>query len=127
LQHPGTVFQHIRIPDAQDTIAFQIKPTVALCVARGAGMLTAVHFYDQAAVMTGKVDNVSANRRLPAEAQPIKPVRSERRPQNSLCVGHIAAKRFGATARDWRDRTMGGRLTPLPDRCAVRPPPQGGR
>src|ERR1043165_4692030 len=123
-----SIGQNIRIPEAENPVAFRLEPTIALDVAFVLRVLSAVDFDDQVSLVTDEIDNEAPNGRLPAEAKAAQPMSAQRRPSTLLSGGHLAPQCLGACALKSHDRPMGGGLlTPLPDRYAVRPPPQGGR
>jgi hypothetical protein len=91
-------------------------------------MLSAVDFNDQQTIVTAEINNEPSDRHLAAETQAVQPMRTQCGPQVRFSVRHLTAEIFCAAALNGRNRPMGGFLaTPLPDRFAVRPPPQGGR
>ncbi len=91
-------------------------------------MLPTVDFNDQSGAVTGELHNETSDRRLTTEAQPFQPMRPECIPQPRLSIRHLVTQGFRAAAMILRYRAVSSLfVTPLPDRFAVRPPPQGGR
>jgi hypothetical protein len=71
LQYPRAIFQHIGIPEPRDAIALRLEPAIARRIAASFGMVAAIDLNDQTLVVAHKINNVSANWRLTAEAQAI--------------------------------------------------------
>jgi len=115
------------IPKAKNPITLRIEPSIALNVPCVLGMLPTIDLDNETSFVTDEVDDEAADQRLAPETQAIEAMRSQRGPKTVLGIRHAAAQRLGASALKFRDGPMGGRVTPLPDRFAVRPPPQGGR
>ena len=90
-------------------------------------MLAAIDFDNKPMLLAHKINNEWTNRGLTTEAQAIESMRTQCSPQTALCICHFMTQRFRKSSHFWRNRTMRRLLTPLPDRFAVRPPPQGGR
>jgi hypothetical protein len=128
LKNTLAIFEHIRIPEPQHPIALRLQPAIARYVALRFRMLAAIQFDHQSPLVTHKVDDVLANWRLPAKAQSIEAVGAELHPERSFRIRHFGTHRFGAKTVELRNRAMClWRHTRLPDRSAIRPPPQGGR
>jgi hypothetical protein len=98
---------------------------IALGVARRVSMLTAIDFDDEAMFVTHKISDERPDRRLAPKADAFQSMRAKRRPKVPFCFGQVFAQSFGVAAMNRRNRPMSN--TPLPNRVAGRPPPQGGR
>ena len=63
LLHPLQIAQYFRIPKSQDPKALRLKPGSPLRLVRLVfGVLTAIHFDDQASLETHKIDKITPNR-----------------------------------------------------------------
>jgi hypothetical protein len=62
------VRQHVVVPEAQNAPASRFKPNCAPAVGLAFVVLAAIGFYDQTMARTGKVGDVSTDRKLPAKA-----------------------------------------------------------
>ena len=69
LQNAFTIAQDIRIPEAENPVAFRFKPTIAFDVSFVFRMLSAVDFDDQMPLVTNEVDNEAPNRCLSSKAK----------------------------------------------------------
>jgi hypothetical protein len=118
----------IRIPEAKDAISSRFKPLITANIIFVLVMLTAVYFNYQLKFVTHKIDDVLTDWRLPSKADSIEAMRAKQIPKAPFRFSHLVAQRFCSCAIDLRRSAMvRGMPTPLPDRFAVRPPPQGGR
>jgi hypothetical protein len=72
-QHPVDVRKDIVIPEAQNTIALQLKPGRSSIVLLGLRpVLATVKFDDKLKVVGGKIGDVRANLDLPAEMRALQ-------------------------------------------------------
>jgi hypothetical protein len=126
-QHAIAIAQHIGIPESKNAIPLRLKPTIAFGVAKVLGVLPTIDFDDQTPLVANEVDDETSDRNLATEAQPGLPVRAQRGPETKLGIGHAASQRLRARTMKSGNRPVRRLSTPLPDRFAVRPPPQGGR
>jgi len=91
-------------------------------------MLTAIDFNNESALLADEINNERSNWRLTPESKTIKTMRSQGGPQATLRVSHVVTQRSRkAPLRRCNSAMRHWLQTPLPDRFAVRPPPQGGR
>ena len=83
--------EHIIIPEAQHSIPFTLKPTIAVAVAFTLQMLTAIDFDDQHRFQARKVDNVRSDRDLAAKSPICKLAPAQSIPETLLRVRHPGA------------------------------------
>ncbi len=67
LQNLFTIPKHIIIPESQDYITLIFKPGISYFIILIIRMLSVFHFYNQLTLKTYKINNISADNRLPAE------------------------------------------------------------
>jgi hypothetical protein len=127
LKHTFAILEQVGIPETQHTIALRLQPSISPDVVLRFRMLTAIQLDHKAPLVTNKVNDILANRSLPAKAQSIEAVGAELHPERSLGIRHLRTHRFCAETVQPFYRPVRLWRTPLPDRFAIRPPPQGGR
>jgi hypothetical protein len=126
-QDTVAITQHVVIPEAENPITLRRQPPIALDIAGILGVLAAIDLDDKASLMANEIDDEATDQSLPPKAQAVEAMRAQRRPETMFGIGHVAAQRFRACTTYCRHPPVSGDVTPLPDRFAVRPPPQGGR
>jgi len=128
LKNAISIFQNFRIPKVQHAITSGVEPVVPTKIVLPFGVLSAVEFNHQTVFMTDKVDDEGTDRSLAAKCDSCKPMRAKPIPEAFLRLSHFVTQRPGIGPLNIRNGAMMWRLlAPLPDRFAVRPPPQGGR
>jgi hypothetical protein len=101
---------------------------IAFEIFSGLRVLSTIEFDDQPTVVTDKIDNETSDRCLTSKTQSHQTMGAQCLPQSHFGICHFMAQILRMAAMNRRYLAMGGLLaTPLPDRFAVRPPPQGGR
>jgi|SRR6476646_6777434 len=83
---------HIRIPKAENAIAFGFEPLLPLRVAfdfKTNGVLTAVQLNHKILRMAHKIHDKWIDRSLAAKAQSVEAVRAEPHPENSFGISHF--------------------------------------
>jgi hypothetical protein len=98
LQNPFAILQHLVVPEAKHLppLAFQIG--VSGLIARAFRVLRSVGFDDQLSANAKKVDNVGADRDLPAKLNAIQATVAQEAPEAKLGVGRRSAHRSSARA-----------------------------
>jgi len=122
--------EHVRIPKAENAITFGFEPLLSFGVAldfKVTSVLAAVQLNHKILRMAHEIHDKRTDRRLAAKAQSTEAVRAESHPESSFGIGHFRTHRFGSKPVQASNRPMCRGDTPLPVRCADRPPPQGGR
>jgi hypothetical protein len=91
-------------------------------------VLPTVNLNNEVVIVANKIDDELPNQGLSPKAKTVQSVRAQFSPQLELGVGHLMTQRLCEASLFRSERAMRGLAgTPLPDRFAVRPPPQGGR
>ncbi len=102
--------QNVIIPEAQHNPAIGLQP----CRSGGIiteglifRMLATIQLDNQPLIRAGEVHDVTGNRNLPSEAEPLQPVRAYRIPEFQLRVCHCLAHALGIGTTQRRNRRMG--------------------
>jgi hypothetical protein len=88
-QHAFRIAQHVRIPEAQDTIALPSKGSVAPPIALACIVLTSINLDDHALFLAKKIDNPGPDRHLTAKFPPSKASISQLIPQPAFGDGRV--------------------------------------
>src|ERR1700733_5351354 len=103
LQNPFALLQHLVVPEAKHLPALVRQISVTDIVANAFGVLRTVNLHNQLSPNAKKVDNVRADRDLPAKLESAEATIAQRAPEAQLAVGRRAAHRSGARALVRRD------------------------
>jgi hypothetical protein len=103
LQDTFAILQHLVVPEPKDFPALAFQIGVTNIVARAFCVLRAVSFDDQLSANAKKVDNVGADRNLPAKLNAIQTTVAQQAPEAKLAVGRRSAHRSSARALVRRD------------------------
>ena len=113
------IFVERSVPQTLHMVAAPFKPTVAAAVIGslfGLGVAAAVKLNHQLRRMACEIDDVVADRRLPADAQTLLIQRTKACPEQALRLGHRtseftrACDGHGLTIRAWRELCEAPRL-----------------
>jgi hypothetical protein len=107
LQNPFAILQHLVVPKAKHLPALARQISVTDSVTKAFRVLRAVSLDDQLSANTKKVDNVGADRNLPAKLEPAEATIAQKTPESELAVGRGSAHRSGAGALVRRDARVG--------------------
>ena len=97
--HSINLGQDLIIPETQHSVAVRIEESSAFgvgCDGLSLAVLAAIHFNDDAFLVTREVDEVGTDRRLPTEMGAFGRQPAQMPPELSLGLGHGAAKRASA-------------------------------
>ena len=98
LAHRLRLPEHLMVPEPQDPEAACTQERIALAVPRRIGVLSPIHFHHESRRQTGEIDDVDADRMLPAKAVAIELAHAQVTPEQSLGVCHGGAQRSRAVA-----------------------------
>ena len=113
VQHAGSIFQNIGIPETKYPITLGGEPAIAFQVSCRIGMLSSVEFNNQPAIMADEINNETPDRRLATKAQAVQSVCAQRCPQARLSVRHLADGEI-LHGHDVTVKRRDGRSLPLP-------------
>lgn len=111
------IFQHLVVPEPQNTIALFSKPAIAPGITLAAGMLPAIYLDNETALSAHKIDRVAADRDLPDKFEPGQSPCAKDLPQPLFSLGRTAPK-SPCTRRGFGVRPPHLTFTPLPAPCA---------
>jgi hypothetical protein len=97
-QNTLAILQHLVVPEAKDFPALVREISVADSVARTFCVLRTVGFDNQLSPNAKKVDNVGADRNLPAKLESAEATIAQKTPPAELRVSRRSADRSGARA-----------------------------
>jgi hypothetical protein len=94
LQNATKIFQHIIVPETQDTKALCPQPCIAFRIIRrfGRSVLPTIDLNDEPCFEADKIHNIRTNRKLSPKRQTLKAMRSQPLPDFRLRIGHAAPK-----------------------------------
>ena len=98
LQNPFAILQHLVVPEPKHLPALVRQISVTDIVANAFGVLRTVNLHNQLSPNAKKVDNVRADRDLPAKLESAEATIAQQAPQAQFAVGRRAAHRSGARA-----------------------------
>ena len=98
LQNPFAILQHLVVPEAKHLPALVRQISITEIVANAFGVLRTVGFHNQLSANAKKVDNVGADRDLPAKLESAEATVAQKTPEAQLAVGRRAAHRSSAGA-----------------------------
>ena len=85
IDHALGVAEHVVVPEAHDAVASKAQPSLARWTFRC--VLAAIDFDDELGRGTKEIDDVTAERLLTAEAEPVELLAPQPRPQAKLGIG----------------------------------------
>jgi hypothetical protein len=133
LQNPLPILQHLVVPGPEDfpPLAFQIG--VSGLVGKAFRVLRSVGFDNQFSANAKKVDDVRADRNLPAKLESAQATIAQETPQAKLGIGRRSAHRSSARALVRRDAGVGLHWSSISSAALIRrafgapPSPRGRR
>src|ERR1700722_3816920 len=93
LQNPVAIPQHLVVPEPKDFPALAFQIGVSGLIARALSVLRALGFDDQLSANAQKVDNVGADRDLPAKLESAEATIAQQAPQAQFAVSRRGAHR----------------------------------
>src|ERR1700722_3238236 len=107
LQNPFAILQHLVVPKAKHPPALARQISVTDIVTKAFCVLRTVGLYDQLSANAKKVDDVGADRDLPAKLESAEGTTAQKGPEGQFAVGRRAAHRSSARALVRRDAEIG--------------------
>ena len=105
--HATRICEHLRIPEADYAKTMFGDDGGALRVSRrGIRMLATIDLDDEPALEAGEIGDVGTDLDLTPKLQPLDLTVAQLRPENSLRLGRVAAKRIGAGVGHQIDDTI---------------------
>ena len=98
LQNPFAILQHLVVPEAKHFPALVRQISVTDIVANAFGVLRTVGFHNQLSANAKKVDNVGADRDLPAKLESAQATIAQKTPEAQFAVGRRSTHRSSARA-----------------------------
>ena len=98
LQNPFAILQHLVVPKPKDFPALAFQIGVSGLIARTLSVLRAVSLDNQLSPNAEKVDDVGADRDLPAKLESAEATIAQKAPEAQFAVGRRAAHRSSAGA-----------------------------